>query len=70
MRKKLNTYLVDYHFDQGVYSFELKAESWQDAEAKLEEIQKRSWIDGEAAVKIPVPNCFARLFGALNQRRV
>ena len=53
----MKTYLVSYGYDGARWSLELKADSWEEAEARLGMLQYAS-VDGELKAKIPVPRLF------------
>lgn len=63
MSETLKTFICSYRMNDGSeWGFEIKAASHADAEARLARIRGNGSVDGEVALKVPVPNWFQRLF--------
>ena len=43
----MNTYLINYNYDGKIYSFNLRAESWNDAEERVFAILDHCWVEGK-----------------------
>lgn len=58
----MKTYCISFNMDGHEYADEIKAESFEDADRRLAAIKSNGRIDGELAIKIPVPSFLGRLF--------
>lgn len=55
-------YLCEYPFKGSKWSFEIYAQSFEDADARIRQMTLAS-VKGEVALKVGAPNWFGRLFG-------
>ena len=49
----MKKYMIDFQMDGQMYSTEIPAESWQDAQKRLEAIQNTGRIEGELVASFP-----------------
>jgi hypothetical protein len=60
----MSTYLVSYSYGGHDYVFEIIADSWDEAESRVNAIKYTAEVFGSDAVRIPVaPSWISRLFG-------
>ncbi len=46
---------IDYYYNGKLQSFQCRADSWEDAKARLEAIRETAWVEGFPVYTIPVP---------------